>query len=685
MAKSIDKLFSLIFESYDNGAFIVPRANIATELNDEQLLEIGNKVYDEYEIDKLSRKDWEVRLEEIFKLAEQISYEKRHSETPRSNIKYPILATAALSFSARAYPNIVKGSNVVKHQVVGNDIGGIKASRGERVTHHMNYQIIEQMNGWEDEMDQLLINLALVGTAFKKTYYDPVDNINVSELVFANDLVVNYNVKSIDTARRITHVIELHPNDIIERIRSDTFLDFDLDATNAGRKDQDNPSDDQNDPDLPHTFLEQHRWLDLDDDGYQEPYIVTVHRDSKKVVRIVPRFDFNTIQLNNDSEIIRIVADQYFTQFTFLPAFDGNFYRMGFGALLYAPVNIINTIFNQLLDAGTLANRQGGFLGQGIKLKPGMGHGTLTFQQAEWKQISFMGDDIRRQIFALPLKEPSPVLFQLLGLMLEATKELASQADVLTGEHPKGNVPATTTLALIEQGLKIFTAIYKRVYRSLKSEFKKLRKLNYLYLSAEEYNNIIDYSKQVQDPQTGQVVLQQVIIDPKEDYSDMWMDIIPVSGAADVSDTQRIIKAQALLEMRGQGLNDDAINKRYLEALQIPDVSELLPPENAQPPPDPKIVIEEKKLELKMIELEIEARRQIAEEREQAGKIMKYWADSVNALSDAETKEMGALTEVYKNELKFISDNQKAYMSLIGQLNNTAEERKMKKNDKGTV
>jgi len=610
MPKPIEKLISF-FDMDDMNMFAQPRINIVDDIDAETLVEIGTAVYDEYDIDLRSRSDWETKYTDMFELAEQVSREKRIGDVTVSNVKYPILSTASISFSSRSYPNIVKGSDVVKHQVIGSDVDGSKAARGERVSQHMNFQILEQMNSWEDEMDQLLIYLALVGTAFKKTYFDPIERINVSEFVSAQDLVVNYAAVSLDKARRVTHVIELYPNQIIERMRSKVFADMDLEKLRPSRKDPDKTQD-ESDPDLPHTFLEQHRWWDLDGDGYKEPYIITIHFESKTVARITPRFDITGIEVGAEGEIIRIVPVQYFTQFTFLPAFDGSFYKMGFGSLLYAPINIINTIFNQLIDAGSLANRQGGFLGPGIKLRAGGGHGSVTFQQGEWKQIQFFGDDIRRQIFALPVKEPSNVLFQLLGLMMDATKELASQADILTGEHPKGNVPATTTLALIEQGLKVFSAIYKRVYRSLKLEFKKIRRLNYLNLSDDEYNNIIDYTETVQDPETGQMLAQRLAAYVEEDYGDQWMDIIPVSGAADVSDTQRIIKAQALLELRGQGFNDEAINRRYLEALQIPDINELLPPEGATPPPDPKIVIEERKLELKAMEIQIDAMRQQA-------------------------------------------------------------------------
>ena len=627
------------------------RSNIADDFDEKSLVAIGTTVSEEYELDKLSREDWEQRHRDIFALVDQMKEKK----TPKkSAVKYPILETASLQFSARAYPNVVKGSDVVKCQVIGSDLNGQKAAMGQRVQQHMSYQILEQMDNWECDMDQLLFSLPLVGTMFKKTYYNPVDRKNVSELVSPNDLVVHYYAVSLAKARRVTHVTELYKNDIIERMRTGVFSEFDFEKASPERKDEDSDTD-RSDDDLPYTFLEQHRFYDLDGDGYKEPYIITINRESKQVVRIIPRFDKAGISVNRDGEISRIKPVEYFTQFTFLPAADGNFYKMGFGSLLFAPVNIINTIFNQLLDAGTLANRQGGFLGPGVKLKKGGGHGDLTFQQGEWKQISYLGDDIRKNVFGLPVREPSNVLFQLLGLMMEGVKELASQADVLTGEHPKGNVPATTTLALIEQGLKVFSAIYKRVYLSLKSEFRLIRRLNTLYLSDEEYNNIIDYTEtvQAQDPQTGEPVemQQQVMASAQHDYNGAWMDIIPVSGAADVSDTQRTIKAQALLEMRGQGLNDDAINKRYLEALQIPDINEIMPDGGAQPPVDPKIEIEKGKLQLKQAELQLKQYELGFKERESEGKVIKMWADSINALAKAEAEEVGPQLELYKQEV----------------------------------
>lgn len=258
------------------------------------------------------------------------------------------------------------------------------------------------------------------------------------------------------------------------------------------------------------------------------------------------------------------------------------------------------------------------------------------------------------------MREPSNVLFQLLGLMLDAAKQLSSQAEVLSGEQSKANVPATSTLALIEQGLKVFSAIYLRTYRSLKKEFKKIRRLNELNLTDQEYNKVIDTVQMTPDG--------PVPFSAKKDYSDEFYDVIPVSGSADISDTQRIIKAQALLELKGQGLNDYEINKRYLEALQIPDVNALLPDPNQPPPPDPKLELEKEKLRLKMLELQLDAKRQMAEEREKSAKNLRAWSESIKNLAQAEAAEAGPQLDQYKAEIKEATDRMKSMDQLMGQL-----------------
>jgi len=549
--------------------------NIAEDLDQDVISSIAARVVDDYTVDKASRAVWEQSNKDILRLAKLDIEKKTYAGEQVANVKYPIIANAAMQFAARAYPEIIKGNDVVKPKVIGADPDGNKAARGKRICEHMSYQLLNDMSDWEEGVDQLLFTLPVIGCMFKKTYYSAVEKQNVSELVFADDLVVNYYAKSEEAASRITHVIELTRNEIVERIRSGVYLKFDIEELGLASGEEDQG---QVDEDTPHVFLEQHRWYDLDKDGYQEPYIVTVHQGTQKLVRISARFELSGVQANEKGEIIRIEPTHYFTRFLLMPAFDGSFYGMGFGSLLHSINSSVNTTLNQLLDAGTLSNRQSGFLGRGIQLGKGA---SLKFKAGEWKSVQTTGDDLHKNIVPLPTKEPSPTLFQLLGLLIETGKELSGMTEVLAGESPGPNVPATTTLALIEQGLQVYSAIHKRIHRSLYKEFQKIRKLNALYLQDDEYSNVLDSQEAVR----------------RSDYNSDDMDIIPVSDPNSTTNMQRIMKATALLAMKGQGLNDEEINRRYLEALQIENIEVLIPKE---PAPNPMLELE---LQIKQAEL----------------------------------------------------------------------------------
>lgn len=535
--------------------------NIANDLEQNLLDTIASRVVDDYNTDKDSRSVWERSNREVLELSKLEIKKKTYAGEQVANVKYPIITNAAIQFAARAYPEIIKGTEIVKPKVIGQDPEGKKAERGKRLCEHMSYQLLNDMVDWEDGVDQLLFTLPIVGCAFKKTYYSAVEKQNISEMVFADDLIVHYYAKSLEKASRVTHEIELTRNEIIERIRSGVYLDFNIEELGLASGEE----REQVDEDTPHIFLEQHRWYDLDEDGYQEPYIVTVHKATEKLVRISARFDLAGVESDDKGEIIRIKPTHYFTRFLFMPAPDGSFYGMGFGSLLHSINSASNTSLNQLLDAGTLANRQSGFLGRGIQLGKGR---SLKFQSGEWKQLPSTGDDFRKNVFPLPAKEPSSVLFQLLGLLIDTGKELSGMTEVLSGKSPGPNVPATTTLALIEQGLQVYSAVHKRVHRSLYQEFKKLRRLNVLYLPDEAYSDVLDESEAIR----------------RRDYESSDHDIIPVSDPNATTNMQRIMKAKALLEIKGQGLNDKEINKRYLQALQVEDIDKLIPEEDEDDP-----------------------------------------------------------------------------------------------------
>lgn len=631
--------------------------NIADILDNDLLVEIGAKVYEDYQIDKDSRQSWEERTREAVELASLIAEKKYYSGELVANIKYPTLATAAVQFSARAMPNIIKGRDVVKVKVVGStapppampavidevppeeatpeQIQSIEQSlvehqsyrnkhaRAERIAKFMSYQFLEEIDDWRDSLDQLLVALPVVGCAFKKTYYDSINNRAQSPYVSADDLVVNYHAKSLESAPRVTHVLEFRPNEIEERVRSKVFLDRDFGSPEK--------MEDTRDEDSPHVFLEQHRWWDLDKDGYQEPYIVTVHKDTQQVVRITARFDADGIIMDEKGKVLMIRPVQYFTRYMFMPAFDGNFYGFGLGSLM-TPLNAtINTTINQLLDAGTRANRQGGFLGKGVRLGR---NDMLFFKAGEWKPVNNTGDDLRKGIIPLPTVEPSQTLFQLLSLMIQASKEVSSVNDVLTGEQQGANQSPTTTLSLIEQGLKVFSSIYDRVHRSLKSEFQKVWRLNRLYLMPDYYMAVLD------DPEAA-----------IEDFYDEDMDVVPVSNESELSHTQKMVKAEALMGMVGTGLNDREIQRRYLEAFDVPDIEKLLPPEEQKQEPPPEVQLEMAKLEIEKAKIDIERIKAESNAALIESKIRKNDADIKRSEATARQTDQQALKDEHMAKL----------------------------------
>lgn len=630
---------------------ILAADNLTSVLDDEELDEIGQQVVTDFDLDKASRSDWEARTEESMKLALQVAENKTFPWPNASNIKFPLITIAALQYHARAYPTLIPSSNVVKCKINAVDLDGQLAVRAKRIESHMSYQLLEEDEDWEDQMDRVLITQPIIGCAFKKTYYDSLKGHNVSENILAKDLVVPYFTKSFDTASRISHVIYLKPNDVYERVAAGIYRECELSDNSYHTSDKLQQAQDKaqgmspagEDSDKHMEFIEQHRFLDLDGDGYKEPYIVVVHRESRKVVRIVARFFLDSVEFGTADKILRIKAEQYFTKFPFIPSPDGGFYDLGFGVLLGPLNNSINTLINQLVDAGTMSNTAGGFLSRGIKIKGG----THSFQPNEWKPVESTGDDLRKGIMPLPVREPNQVLFTLLSLLINYGERIGGSVDILVGQNPGQNTPAETSRTMAEQGMKIFSGIFKRTYRGLRDEFRKQYRLNQLYL-------------------TEKTTFGDSLVYP-DDYRGEIGNITPAADPNMVSDSQRVMQAQALMmaAKEAPGLhNPYEVHKRYYEALRIQDVEAIMPDpkgENALPPPAPhykvqeaqvkvqgkmqevqaKIGVEKEKLQLKIAELMQEADLARAE-------IAKMEAETLYLLEEADgvgTKHQIALLQ----------------------------------------
>jgi len=608
-------------------AAMLESVNIAESLDEQQLKDIGRDAEKGFVLDHQSRLDWEKNIDEWTKLAKQTIEPKSYPWPKASNIKYPLLSTAAMQFAARAYPSLVPSSGkIVNAKPIGKDPDGAKSRIAEAVSIYMSVQLLEEMDGWEEEMDKLLIMLPIVGTMFKKTYWDPLKEANCSHIVMPKNLVVNYWARSLKDAERISEILEVSPRKVKERQQSGLWLDIDFGKANMPEDRINAPVVDET---TPHTFIEQHTFLDLDDDGYKEPYIVTFHKDTKKVVRIVARFDETTIKLDAEGSIRKIDPIQYYTKFGFIPNPDGGFYDIGFGVLLGPLNHSVNTLINQLLDAGHLATLQAGFLGKGLRIKMG----DTKFMPGEWKAVNSTGDDLKKQIVPLPTKEPSSVLFQLMGSLITSGKELASVAEIFTGKMPGQNTPATTTMATVEQGMKVFTAVYKRLYRALTEEFIKLARLNALYLNPQTYVDTVGMD-----------------VGP-DDFKQVMHKIYPAADPTAVSQTEKLLKAQGLMELLPTGILDPVkVVQRVLDAQEQPNWQELLNPQVAQtgemppPPPDPKMMememkgqLEQQKIQMQgsaqQFKMELEARDkevQLAMKQQEHAQNMQHAKDMAN-------------------------------------------------------
>ncbi len=571
---------------------IVYLPNIVDELDHDDLVKIAADVRETYKRDKDSRMQWEHDTKLVIELSKLIAISKDTPYPGCSNVKYPLISTAATQSAANMYPEIIRNGRVVELAALGLDQDGSKQKRASRVGDFMNYQLLVESAAWERDLDKRLTTLPLIGTAFVKTYYDPIGQKNISELCPYDEIFINANAKDIDDGSRypITHVIPMNRNTLIEKMRYGHYTEVDLD------KMHNNPLKEYDDDEM-HYILEQHRYLDLDGDGYAEPYIVTVLDTNEEVLRIIARFDPDGVERNHKDQVQCIHPIQYFTDFHHIPNPDGSFYSLGIGHLLYGSNEIINTILNLQVDAGRFANLQTGIMDQGIRLKGGELSVNPGFIQ---KVDSAMMGALKDHIHMWDFKEPSPVLLQLFQIILSGAKELASITDVNTGQAQVQNVATQVMATQQSEGSKLKTGIQRRFTASLKKEFEKLFRLNRIFLDPQKYQDVLD------DP----LAISQ------SDFESKSFDIRPVADSATSSDEQRQRQMQAMLQLMqvpqlGQHINAQNYVQRAMDILRIPNQDQLLvqdqpnkpTPEEMQMQADLQAAQQRQQIDAEMLEL----------------------------------------------------------------------------------
>jgi len=657
---------------------------IVERLDQEILDKIAADVLDSYKRDSDSRKEWEDRNAQGLELALQYAESKNFPWKNASNVKYPLITTACMQYNARAMPTLTNRGKPFGNKPVGYDPMGKKKAVAERRSKYLNYKFA-QKGRWLDDQDVAQMVLPLAGNVYKKTYYSPSIEATRSELVLPQNLVKNYWAKDFEMARK-SHVLYLSRNDVVERMRDGRWAKLseeELDEAGAPKQAVTQPDDQQETSDkvhgksasqpddmTPFRVIEQHTFYDLDEDGYAEPVIFTVVEQLGKVVRIAPRYDQDGVKFNDKGEVVRIKPLEFFTEYTFIPSPDGSSMGIGLGMLL-GPINAAtNSILNQLINAGTLANLQSGFIGRGIRIRGG----DYSLAPGQWKVVNSTGDDLKKNIFPLPIKEPSNVLFNLLGLLIQAGQDIGSTQDIMMGKTPGQNTPATTSMAALDQGLKVYAAIMRRQYSAQEREMQLIYQIEREYLDIEEYASVVDaYTMQPGQPgpdgQPGPP--QPVPIPPEELAQDLQGPVDDVCPAADpdvVSDMQAMAKAEALAiraQTRPDLYNAIEVEKRYLAGLGI-DGAETLVHEPPPPQPDPQLEFEKQKWEdekqLRVIDQELAATKLKADIAERAARTER---------TIAQAEAIGA--ETATGAAKY---NSEAEMKRIEMIENAIQERK---------
>lgn len=656
-------------------ADLVKSPNIAKLLTGEDCDAIGSWAVENYRLDKASRNEWEQRNQDAIKLALQVSEAKSFPWTNCSNVKFPLLTVAALQFLARI-AILTKGRHLVKMESVGPDPDGQKALTAQRISSHMSMQLLDEDVNWADDDEKAKLAASILGCAIKKSYYDTIQGQTISEYVPAMYFVVDYFCKHTDTAHRMTHLIPMNANRIKERERRGLFLvmaeaapsspELNLlreaaDEAEGIQRPQAASSDE-------YEILEQYTWLDLDGDGYAEPYTLWVRLDTEQLLRVAARYfdvgdvyrkhDAKVAQLeakasatedlkeksalekeaqsllnSKDNIIVRIDPIKVFTKYTFIPSPDNGFYGLGLGALLGPMNKSVDTLVNQLIDAGTMSNTAGGFLGRGVKLKGGK----TSFDPFEWKPVDSTGDDLRKNIMPLPVREPSNVLFQLLGMLVTYGEKISGATDIMTGVSPGQNTPAETSRNTVEQGMMLFSGIYGRMHRAFREELKKRYELNRLFLQ--------------DSPQFPRLTSGPNAILLPEDYDQGHLQVYPTADATALSGQQRKDKAGFLLQvsMQQPGFDRYVVTKRLLEAWDIEDIDQVFPdpkgPRAIAPPQNPKIELEKAKLQQAAQEHTDEMQLAVAALKQEVAlneaKIVELQAKATKHLADAQGVETG--------------------------------------------
>ena len=546
-------------------------SNLAEDMDERVLGRISSELISDYKKDKESRSDWEKSYTSGLDL---LGFKYDNESRPfqgASSVTHPLLAESVTQFQAQAYKELLPSDGPVRTQVVGEQTRE-KEEQAQRVKEFMNYMIMEQMEEYTPDFDQLLFYLPLSGSAFKKIYYDDVMQRAIAKFIPAEDLIVPYYATDLKDCERITHVVKMSENDILKKQRTGFYRDVEI---LPSRMDDDSVQDKYNsiegvspsdDKEYQFNVLEMHVDLDLEEyesevseKNIKVPYIVTIDEGSQEVLAIYRNYDMNDALMKRK---------EYFVHYKFLPGL--GFYGFGLIHMIGGLSKTATAALRQLLDAGTLSNLPAGFKSRGLRIRDD----DQPFQPGEFRDVDAPGGNIKDQFQILPFKEPSSVLFSLLGFVVQAGQRFAAITDNAIGNDAQ-NRAVGTTIALLERGSRVMSAIHKRCYYAMRQEFRLLASIFGTYLPP-----IYPYSVY-----GGNRLIKVADFSPD-------VDVIPVADPNIFSMAQRVTLAQTQLQIaqsNPQLHNIREAYRRVYEALGTKQIDTILKPERIPQPLDPSI------------------------------------------------------------------------------------------------
>ena len=543
-------------------------SNIAENIHEEDLTFIANEVLDTFQADKDSRGDWESMFERGFDLLGLKLEDASEPFEGACTAVHPLLIESAVKFQAKASQELFPSGGPVKSQILGTQ-SVQKQEQANRVQNFMNYQLTEQMPEYFDEMERMLFHLPLIGSAFKKVYYDENLKRPVSEFIPIDQFYVSYNASDLRKADRYTHIIYKNPIDMYKDLESGIYSNIELpEATNpnpssfATKMDTILGLSPTSDSDPQYVLLEQHVQLDIPDSETEEgqfaPYIVTVEEQSRQILSIRRNYEPN--DPNKEKRI-------HFVHYRFVPGF--GFYGLGLIHFLGNLTMTATAAMRNLVDAGQFSNLPGGFKAKGVRM---VGDND-PIAPGEFKEVEATGIDLSKAIIPLPYKEPSSTLYNMLQFVTTAGQKFADSTEQIVSDAASYG-PVGTTMALIEASSKFFSAIHKRLHKAQRNEFKIIAQIDYDYLPTEYPYDVPNESRTIF----------------KKDF-DGAVDVVPVSDPNIPSNAHRMMLANMALQMAQQSppgmFNLEALNRTILNAANMPNMEEILPPEPKPQPMDP--------------------------------------------------------------------------------------------------